>query len=86
MSNPALGAETGDTITTGFVWQPDFANWIDGLQVSVDWYDIDLRNAVTPYGAQRIVDDCYAGCCERVRPDPAQPGTPPRRSARSRAS
>ena len=22
MSNPALGAETGDTITTGFVWQP----------------------------------------------------------------
>ena len=60
MSNPALGAETGDTITTGFVWGPDFANWIDGLQVSVDWYDIDLSNAVTPYGAQRIIDDCYA--------------------------
>jgi hypothetical protein len=60
MSNPALGAETGDTMTTGFVWQPDFANWIDGLQLSVDWYDIDLSNAVTPYGAQRIVDDCFA--------------------------
>ena len=60
MSNPALGAETGDTITTGFVWQPDFANWIDGLQVSLDWYDINLKNAVTPYGAQRIVDDCFA--------------------------
>ena len=59
-SNPALGAETGDTITTGLVWQPDFANWIDGLQVSVDWYDINLENAVTPYGAQRIVDDCFA--------------------------
>ncbi len=59
-SNPALGAETGDTITTGFVWQPDFANWIDGLQLSLDWYDIDLSNAVTPYGAQRIVDDCFA--------------------------
>ena len=60
MSNPALGAETGDTITSGFVWGPDFANWIDGLQVSVDWYDIDLSNAVTPYGAQRIIDDCFA--------------------------
>jgi len=59
MSNPALGAETGDTLTTGLVWQPDFANWIDGLQVSVDWYDIDLSNAVVPYGAQRIVDDCF---------------------------
>jgi iron complex outermembrane receptor protein len=59
-ANPALGAETGDTITTGIVWQPDFATWIEGLQLSLDWYDIDLSNAVTPYGAQRIVDDCFA--------------------------
>jgi hypothetical protein len=71
MSNPALGAETGDTLTTGFVWQPDFANWIDGLQVSVDWYDIDLSNAVVPYGAQRIVDDCFntglASVCDLIQ-------------------
>ena len=71
MSNPALGAETGDTLTTGFVWQPDFASWIDGLQVSVDWYDIDLSNAIVPYGAQRIVDDCFAtgaaaGCAAAI--------------------
>lgn len=59
-SNPALGAETGETITTGFVWQPTFASWIDGLQVSVDWYEINLAGAVAPYGAQRIVDDCFA--------------------------
>jgi outer membrane receptor protein involved in Fe transport len=79
-SNPALGAETGDTITTGFVWQPDFANWIDGLQLSVDWYDIDLSNAVTPYGAQRIVDDCYAtgnpAVCNLIqRSTPVPPAT-----------
>jgi outer membrane receptor protein involved in Fe transport len=79
-SNPALGAETGDTITTGFVWQPDFANWIDGLQVSVDWYDIDLSNAVTPYGAQRIVDDCFAtglaSVCDLIqRSTPVPPAT-----------
>jgi outer membrane receptor protein involved in Fe transport len=59
-SNPTLGAETGDTLTTGFVWQPQFAEWIDGLQLSVDWYDIDLSRAVAPYGAQRIIDDCFA--------------------------
>ena len=59
-SNPALGAETGDTFTTGFVWQPQFAEWIDGLQLSLDWYDIKLDGAVAPYGAQRIVDDCFA--------------------------
>jgi iron complex outermembrane recepter protein len=59
-SNPSLGAETGDTITTGFVWQPAFADWIDGLQLSLDWYEINLEGAVAPYGAQRIVDDCFA--------------------------
>jgi iron complex outermembrane receptor protein len=79
-SNPALGAETGDTITTGFVWQPDFANWIDGLQLSLDWYDIDLSNAVTPYGAQRIVDDCFAtglaSVCDLIqRSTPVPPAT-----------
>lgn len=59
-SNPALGAETGETITSGLVWQPTFASWIDGLQISVDWYEINLAGAVAPYGAQRIVDDCFA--------------------------
>jgi outer membrane receptor protein involved in Fe transport len=59
-SNPALGAETGETITTGFVWQPSFVDWIDGLQISLDWYEINLAGAVAPYGAQRIVDDCFA--------------------------
>lgn len=59
-SNPALGSEQGETITTGFVWQPTFAEWIDGLQVSIDWYEINLAGAVAPYGAQRIVDDCFA--------------------------
>ena len=59
-SNPALGAEQGQTITTGFVWQPTFASWIEGFQMSLDWYEINLEGAVAPYGAQRIVDDCFA--------------------------
>jgi iron complex outermembrane receptor protein len=59
-SNSALGAEIADTITTGFVWQPTFAEWIDGLSVSLDWYEINLKDAITPYGPQRIVDDCFA--------------------------
>jgi hypothetical protein len=59
-SNSTLGPETAKTVTTGFVWQPKFASWIDGLSVSVDWYDIKLRGAIALYGAQRIVDDCFA--------------------------
>jgi iron complex outermembrane receptor protein len=58
-SNPLLGPEKADTLTTGFVWQPQFAEWIDGLQLSVDAYDINLAGAIAPYGAQRIIDDCF---------------------------
>lgn len=70
-SNPALGAEQGKTVTTGVVWQPQFADWVDGLQVSVDWYEINLSGAVAPYGAQRIVDDCFetgaASACDLIQ-------------------
>jgi outer membrane receptor protein involved in Fe transport len=77
-SNPTLGPEKGDTLTTGFVWQPNFANWIDGMQLSVDAYDIKLAGAVSPYGAQRIVDDCFAGvasACILIQRIPTTNGT-----------
>jgi iron complex outermembrane recepter protein len=78
-SNPTLGAETGDTLTTGFVWEPDFANWIDGLQLSLDWYDINLDGAVAPYGTQRIVDDCFAtgaaSACNLIQRIPTTDGS-----------
>src|SRR5690606_4580702 len=75
-SNPALGAETGDTITTGIVWQPSFA---EGLQASIDWYENDLSGAVAPYGAQRIVDDCFetgaASACNLIQRIPTTDGS-----------
>jgi outer membrane receptor protein involved in Fe transport len=77
-SNPSLGAEIGDTITTGFVWQPTFASWIEGLQVSLDWYEINLEGAVAAYGAQRIVDDCFAtgaaSACDLIQRLPSPDG------------
>jgi len=57
--NPNLAPEQADTLTAGFVYQPSFAAWIDGLSLAVDWYDIDLFGAVGSLGAQRIVDECY---------------------------
>jgi outer membrane receptor protein involved in Fe transport len=78
-SNPALGAEKGDTVTTGFVWQPEFADWVDGLQLSLDWYDINLSGAVAAYGAQRIVDDCFAtgaaSACDLIQRIPTTDGS-----------
>jgi outer membrane receptor protein involved in Fe transport len=76
--NFGLTPEVADTITTGFVWQPTFAEWIDGLQVSLDWYDINLTNAITLYGIQRIVDDCFAtraaSVCDLIVRNPSTNG------------
>ncbi|HEX5420321.1 MAG TPA: TonB-dependent receptor [Gammaproteobacteria bacterium] len=72
--NQNLHTEEADTLTTGFVYQPRFAPWAEGMQVSLDWYDIDLSSAVARYGAQRLVDDCFATgdahICSLVQRDP----------------
>jgi iron complex outermembrane receptor protein len=72
--NPGLQTEQGDTITTGLVYQPTFAEWIDGVQLAVDWYEIDLDKSIGLYGGQAIVNDCYllqdAFACSLVRRDP----------------
>lgn len=62
--NPNLLPENADTLTAGFVWTPSFADWVDGFQASVDWYEIDVKDRVGSLGAQRIVDDCHAGTTE----------------------
>ncbi len=71
--NLILGPEFGNTITTGLIYQPSFADWAEGIQVSVDWYEIDLIGAVNLYGNQRIVDDCFqtgaASACSLISRD-----------------
>jgi iron complex outermembrane recepter protein len=72
--NPGLQTELGNTITTGLVYQPSFAEWVDGLQLAVDWFEIDLDKSIGLYGPQPIVDDCEkkkdAFACSLVRRDP----------------
>jgi outer membrane receptor protein involved in Fe transport len=54
IGNPDLKPETADTITAGLVIQPEQT----GLQLSLDWYDIDLSDAVGQLGVQGIVNEC----------------------------
>jgi hypothetical protein len=54
IGNPDLTPETADTVTAGFVVQPGDT----GLQFSMDWYDIDLSDAVGQLGVQGIVNEC----------------------------
>ncbi|MHC9420233.1 TonB-dependent receptor plug domain-containing protein [Sphingomonas citri] len=56
--NPNLGPETAYTLTGGIVLQPAF---IPRLQLSADFYDIDLRDAIITPGQQEVVDRCGRG-------------------------
>ncbi len=54
--NPNLDAEQAKTWTAGVVLQPNF---VPGLTMSFDWYDIKLTKAIQYSTAQDIVDLCY---------------------------
>lgn len=53
--NPDLEPETSDSFTLGGVWSPQA---LPGLNVTVDYYDIELENSITSIGAQSILDAC----------------------------
>ena len=68
--NPNLFSETSDSFTAGFVWQPRFA---EGLSLSVDYYDIEISDAILFVNPQDILDNCVgssdgldAGFCSQI--------------------
>ena len=58
VGNPNLDPEFADTVVVGFVYQPSFA---EGFQVSTDWYQVDVQDAINQLGLQRVVNECFAG-------------------------
>lgn len=54
--NSSLSEEEADTLTVGFVFQPTF---LEGLTASVDFWDIEIKDAIDFVAAQDIVDNCY---------------------------
>lgn len=55
-SNPNLKEETADSYTVGAVIQP---RMIPGLAISVDYYDITVKNVIVSLSAQQIANNCY---------------------------
>lgn len=53
--NPDLQPEKSKTTTIGFVWSPDF---VQGLDLSLDWWKIDLKDGIGTVGAQTILNRC----------------------------
>lgn len=68
--NEDLKPETAITRTMGIVLQPRF---LPGLNATIDWWDINLKGAVSRIGAQAIVDSCIASggpiFCSRIHRD-----------------
>lgn len=54
--NPGLDPENSTSKTLGFVYSPSF---VEGLNISVDWYNIKIQNSVGTLGATFILNECY---------------------------
>ncbi|MEM1262068.1 MAG: TonB-dependent receptor [Pseudomonadota bacterium] len=56
--NRELQEETAETKTLGVVFQPED---IPGLNLTIDYWDISIDDAIESITAQNIVDGCYQG-------------------------
>ena len=54
--NPLLLPEEAKTLSVGVVLRPEF---IPGLSVAIDYYDVDLTGAISGVGVSSIVDQCF---------------------------
>jgi outer membrane receptor protein involved in Fe transport len=58
--NPDLDPETADTLTVGVVFTSPLANrWLDRLQVSLDWYRIEIEDAIVTVFAPDFIKRCF---------------------------
>ncbi|GAB3341734.1 TonB-dependent receptor plug domain-containing protein [Marilutibacter aestuarii] len=55
-SNPNLSPETSESKTLGVVWSPGFA---EGLNMSLDWWNIRIDNTIVADDPTTMLDDCY---------------------------
>ncbi|WP_084628153.1 TonB-dependent receptor domain-containing protein [Silanimonas lenta] len=56
--NPNLQPESSRSKTFGFVYSPEF---VEGLDVSLDWWNIRIEDAIAQLSAQTILNSCYRG-------------------------
>jgi len=58
--NPDLEPETGDTLTVGLVWtSAESHRLLSGLQISVDWYRIEMEDSIEQVIGFEYVPRCF---------------------------
>jgi len=60
-SNPNLSPETSTSKTLGLVFSPSF---VQGLNVTLDWWQIEIEDAITRPSIDDIMDRCYGGTAQ----------------------
>ena len=55
-SSPNLTPETSESSTLGVVWSPEF---VEGLNMSLDWWNIRIDNTIVGDTPTAMLDDCY---------------------------
>ena len=63
--NPNLQPEKADTYTAGVVWSPSF---ISGLNFTVDYFDIKVKDYISNIGADTILTGCISGAAPAYCP------------------
>src|SRR3546814_12186234 len=82
--NPDLKPETSNSLTLGVILQPSF---VPGLDVTVDYWDIDIKNVITQFSYATLIRLCVDAptidnpYSARVTRDPAT-GSADRKRAR----
>ncbi|MET0282600.1 MAG: TonB-dependent receptor [Steroidobacteraceae bacterium] len=58
--NPDLDSEKADTWTAGFVFTSRSGNpWLSGLNLAVDWWKVDIKDAIQQYSTDYARYLCY---------------------------
>ena len=80
--NPDLKPEVATTASGGIVLTP---HWVDGLQISADWYSILIKKSIFTANTGTVLAQCNAGnqyyCTQLVFNGPVDPVTGPALSA-----
>ncbi len=75
--NPSLSPEKADSWNAGVVLSPRF---LPGFNLSVDYFDIHVKDGITTFSAQQIADLCYLqqqqAFCDAISVDQARTQNP----------
>jgi outer membrane receptor protein involved in Fe transport len=70
LGNPEVDPELADTFTFGAIYQP--SGFLEGFQASIDYYSIEVQDAIATLTAQQIYDRCYGINGSLLEPDLCQ--------------